>query len=195
LGVLGTHVFFNDNWVDFDDRQNYLLDADLGVSTHFQHVETTFSFRTRILDYLWAGLPIVTTEGDSFGDLVAAENLGASVPERDQAALLDALETYLYDRDKISEARSNVARVREEFRWSRTLSALVEFCKAPVHAADKKVASAKLEKASKPASKRVPSTGLRRDVERAMYYLREGGPTAVVERYRARAVRRRDAQS
>ncbi|MFE4948529.1 glycosyltransferase [Leifsonia sp. NPDC056665] len=195
LGVLGVNVFFNDNWVDFDDRQNFLLDADLGVSTHFQHVETTFSFRTRILDYLWSGLPIVTTEGDSFGDLVAAENLGAAVPERDQAALVDALETYLYDPEKVAAARENVARVRDDFRWSRTLAALVEFCKAPVHAADKKVASAKREKAVKTTAKRVPSTGIRRDVERAMYYLREGGPTAVVERYRARAVRRRDAQS
>ncbi|WP_434316712.1 glycosyltransferase [Leifsonia sp. P73] len=195
LGVLGVNVFFNDNWVDFDDRQNFLLDADLGVSTHFQHVETTFSFRTRILDYLWSGLPIVTTEGDSFGDLVAAESLGAAVPERDQAALVDALETYLYDPEKVAAARANVARVRDDFRWSRTLAALVEFCKAPVHAADKKVASAKREKAVKTTAKRVPSTGIRRDVERAMYYLREGGPTAVVERYRARAVRRRDAQS
>ena len=31
LGLTGTHVFFNDGWVDYDDRQNYLLDADVGV--------------------------------------------------------------------------------------------------------------------------------------------------------------------
>ena len=61
LGLTGTFVFFNEGWVPYDDRQNYLLDADVGVSTHFEHIETTFSFRTRILDYLWAPLPIVTT--------------------------------------------------------------------------------------------------------------------------------------
>jgi hypothetical protein len=37
------------------------------VSTHYEHVETTFAFRTRILDYLWAGLPVVATGGDAFG--------------------------------------------------------------------------------------------------------------------------------
>ncbi|MGN7799189.1 glycosyltransferase [Leifsonia sp. 22587] len=193
LGVLGKNVFFNESWVTFDERQNFLLDADLGVSTHFQHVETTFSFRTRILDYLWAGLPIVTTEGDSFGDLVAAERLGASVPERDQAALVTALETYLYDPAQLSEARANVARVREDFRWSRTLAPLVKFCADPVHAADKKAPSGKRDRQQKQSVKRIPSTGLRRDIERTMYYLREGGPTAVVERFRARAARRRDA--
>ena len=46
-----------EDWVAFEDRQNFLLDADVGVSTHLDHIETEFSFRTRILDYLWAGLP------------------------------------------------------------------------------------------------------------------------------------------
>src|SRR6185436_9947916 len=66
LGINGSVVFFNEAWVPYERRGDYLLEADLGVSTHFQHVETTFSFRTRILDYLWAGLPIVSTRGDSF---------------------------------------------------------------------------------------------------------------------------------
>jgi hypothetical protein len=198
LGLLGTHVFFNDNWVPFDDRQNYLLDADLGVSTHFQHVETTFSFRTRILDYLWAGLPIVTTEGDSFGDLVAERSLGAAVPERDQKALVSAIEKFLYNEKAVTTARTNVAIVREDFRWSNTLAPLVAFCHNPAHAADK-IVLRKGEKAKgkgkdkKRSSDRVPSTGVRRDFERAMYYLREGGPGAVMTRYRARQTRRRDA--
>jgi hypothetical protein len=52
LGILDGSVFFNDSWVDFDNRQNYLLEANLGTSTHHSHIETAFSFRTRILDYL-----------------------------------------------------------------------------------------------------------------------------------------------
>ena len=67
LGLVGTNVFFNEDWVEYDDRQNYLLEADIGVSTHLDHVETEFSFRTRLLDYLWASLPIVATSGDSLG--------------------------------------------------------------------------------------------------------------------------------
>ncbi len=98
-------MFFNSGWVDYDDRQNYLLDADVGVSTHFQHVETTFSFRTRILDYLWAGLPIVATEGDTFGDLIRAEKLGVAVPDEDVDALVDALDLVLGDADVAAEFR------------------------------------------------------------------------------------------
>lgn len=197
LGLTNKNVFFNENWVPFDERQNYLLDADLGVSTHFQHVETTFSFRTRILDYLWSGLPIVTTEGDSFGDLVSQHSLGASVPERDEEAIARALETYLYDADAIAEARANVARVREDFVWEKALAPLVEFCRNPVAAADKKIVASKTakrgSKTPRPgADQQRRKTGLSRDVERAMYYLKEGGPVAVYEQVVERRKRRRE---
>ena len=189
LGLADRVVFFNDTWVDYDDRQNYLLDADLGVSTHFQHVETTFSFRTRILDYLWAGLPIVSTQGDSFGDLVEKEGLGVAVPERDKSALVDALELLLYDDGAASRARTEVARVRQQFFWERAMAPLIEFCRAPVRAADRRPESVMGNVArSTPAALRRPvrRSGVRRDIQRALYYLRHGGLRSVVERLQAR---------
>ncbi|MCU1444227.1 MAG: glycosyl transferase [Cryobacterium sp.] len=195
LGLTNKHVFFNEAWVPFDERQNYLLESDLGVSTHFQHVETTFSFRTRILDYLWAGIPIVTTEGDSFGDLVEKERLGASLPERDQAALVEALERLLYDADSVSEARANVSRVRQDFTWEQTLAPLLDFCRNPLRAADKRLGRKAEAKASwipvKKAGTRRSHTGMRRDFDRAVYYFQQGGPSAVLERLKARQERKR----
>ncbi|MCU1419774.1 MAG: glycosyl transferase [Mycetocola sp.] len=201
LGLNGKHVFFNESWVPYEERQNYLLEADLGVSTHFQHVETTFSFRTRILDYLWAGLPIVTTEGDSFGDLVNAENLGSAVPERDEEALAVAITSLLYDEAVSSAARANVQRVRTRFVWEKAMQPLVEFCRNPVAAADKLVSREgasvmNTSLAARSSIKRSSNhTGIRRDIDRAMYYLRNGGPSAVVERFRARKRRLKDAGS
>ncbi len=125
LGVSGTHVFFNDSWVDYNERQNYLLEADIGVSTHLSHIETTFSFRTRILDYLWASLPMVVTEGDHFADLVEKHGLGITVPAADTQALVDALEQALFDTEFRSSAVDALAVVRESYRWSEVLKPLV----------------------------------------------------------------------
>ena len=136
LGVLDSAVFFNAEWVEYGDRQNYLTEADAGVSTHLSHVETTFAFRTRILDYLWAGLPMVVTEGDSFAELVEREGLGVVVPAGDVDALDAALERILFDEPFIADARANVQRVREEFLWERTLAPLVAFVREPRRAAD-----------------------------------------------------------
>lgn len=136
LGLTNTAVFFNEEWVDYDDRQNYLLDADLGVSTHFLHVETTFSFRTRMLDYLWAGLPIVATGGDVFGRLIVSEGLGVTVDERNVDDLAAGIERAVYDPEFVAQCRANVAKTRAYFTWESTLAPLVEFCRTATRAAD-----------------------------------------------------------
>ena len=59
----GPRVHFHDGWVEYERRADWLLDANAGVSAHHEHVETRFAFRTRILDYLWAGLPVLCTRG------------------------------------------------------------------------------------------------------------------------------------
>ncbi|WP_341957016.1 glycosyltransferase [Microbacterium sp. LWH13-1.2] len=135
LGLTDSHVFFNMDWVDYDDRINYLLDADVAVSTHSNHIETAFSFRTRILDYLWAGLPVVATDGDGFAPIIRDNVLGAVVPAEEVGALAEALEEILYERD--SEAiRDNVRAFAREVTWDHALVPLFDFVQAPRHAAD-----------------------------------------------------------
>jgi glycosyltransferase involved in cell wall biosynthesis len=136
LGLTNEFVFFNEGWVDYDDRQNYLLDADLGVSTHLDHVETAFSFRTRILDYFWASLPVVATAGDSFAELIEVRKLGTVVPPEDVDALEDALYTMLSDADLAQQCRANVAAFAPEYRWSRVLVPVLDLCAAPRRAPD-----------------------------------------------------------
>lgn len=136
LGLVDKHVFFNTGWVPYAERADYLLDADVGVSTHFDHVETEFSFRTRILDYLWTGLPIVATRGDSFGNILDDEGIGRGVPAEDVDALEMALEEMLYDENAAQIARKNVTRYAEQFQWSRVLRPLMDFAASPHRAGD-----------------------------------------------------------
>jgi glycosyltransferase involved in cell wall biosynthesis len=135
LGLTDRHVFFHD-WVPFAERGRFLLEADIGVSTHFDHVETAYSFRTRILDYLWAGLPTVTTAGDVLADLLTASGAGAAVPPTDVEALTAVLAELLDDggrRDSMSRAATSLG---HDLQWSRVLAPLVEYCRAPHRAPD-----------------------------------------------------------
>jgi hypothetical protein len=120
-------VFFNDSWVDYSTRHNYLLEADAGVSTHRSHLETEFAFRTRVLDYLWAELPMVLTEGDHFADLVEKENLGVVVPADDVDALSAALKKVLTNESFRTKAKANIRKVREQYRWANTLQPLLRY--------------------------------------------------------------------
>lgn len=178
LGITDKHVIFNENWVPYGQRQDFLLDANCGVTTHFEHVETTFAFRTRMLDYLWSGLPVVTTDGDSFADLVRRESLGVVVPPGDPEALVEALDTVLYDEEFATRCRERIESVRERFTWQETLAPLIEFCRDPRPATDRLQARSPLTRPP-----RVPRhEALRRDIRLLRGYLEEGGVREVVRR-------------
>ena len=139
LGVLDSHVFFHD-WVPYGERGRYLREADLGLSTHREHLETRLSFRTRVLDYIWAGLPIVCTEGDFFAGLVRERGLGLVVPPGDVPALSGAIAELLDNEVLRASCREGLAALSEELRWSRVVAPLARFCAAPRFAPDRELA-------------------------------------------------------
>jgi glycosyltransferase involved in cell wall biosynthesis len=125
LGLLDSRVFFNDAWVPYAERASWLLAADCAISTHVEHLETRFAFRTRLLDCFWSGLPVVCTSGDELADLVDREQLGASVPQRDAEAAAGALAEVL-ERGKAAYAPA-LERVAARFEWPRVAAPLVEY--------------------------------------------------------------------
>ncbi len=189
LGLTDTHVFFNEGWVAYDDRQNYLLEADIGVSTHLAHLETALSSRTRILDYLWASLPVVATEGDVLSDLVASRGLGLTVAAGDVDALEQALFRLLDDDDLRQECRENAAAVVPELTWPRVLAPLVEFCRRPRRAPDltDPETASRMRRHLGPAPR---GPAWRRDLEVGWDHLRDGGPALLASKAWSRARRR-----
>lgn len=131
LGLKDRYVFFNHGWVPYADRQNYLAEADIGISSHFDSIETRYSFRTRVLDYLWAGLPLVTTEGDSMAELAVNRGLGVVTRYGEVDDWVAGLTRLLDDGPYRQAAVDSVRAVAEEFRWSRVAEPLQRYCAAP----------------------------------------------------------------
>lgn len=138
LGLTGNTVFFNEGWVPYKVRADYLLDADLGVSTHFENLETRFSFRTRILDYIWAGLPIVSTKGDGFEAVIEQHGFGVSVPAQDVGLLASAIEKVLFDEKLNLSMSKNSKNYSAGISWSDCVGPLMKFLDNPVRSADSK---------------------------------------------------------
>ncbi len=139
LGLLGDRVVLVEQWVPYAERGAWLTGADIGVSLHHDHLETTFAFRTRILDYLWAGLPVVCSDGDHFAEVVARDGLGAVVPIGDAAALAATLDALAGEAAADADARrQRTARAAEAARWPVVAAPLVEWLRAPRLAADRR---------------------------------------------------------
>jgi glycosyltransferase involved in cell wall biosynthesis len=126
LGVRDTHVFFNFGWTPYAERVGFLLEADLGISAHFDSVETRFAFRTRLLDYFWARLPTVTTGGDVLGDVVEQQGLGRTVGEKDVDGWVKAIESTLDDETAQNSANERFDEVRSRFAWPAVVEPLSE---------------------------------------------------------------------
>ena len=140
LGLLGRQVAFHDRWVPYAERSRWLLDCAVGVSLHHHHLETEMAFRTRVLDYLWAGLPVVCTEGDVLAELVAARELGVVVPAADPRAVSEAVGRVVHASvdERAARARRTAA-VAAERTWPLVTAALVELTAEPTLAADRRV--------------------------------------------------------
>src|SRR5262249_28663904 len=61
----------------YEGRPAIYREADLAVIPHRPLLEAQFSWRTRSVDCLWGGLPLVSTAGDEVGEI--AERAGAAV--------------------------------------------------------------------------------------------------------------------
>lgn len=139
LGLYGKYILFND-WVPYEERQNYLLEADLGISLHLDHVETTFSFRTRLLDYIWARLPMVVTCGDDMSALVKEHGLAKVIGYEAVEELVEALLETVDTPDLRQIYAPRFEKIIDRFSWSEVAKPLIEFCRSPRLAPDKTIA-------------------------------------------------------
>jgi glycosyltransferase involved in cell wall biosynthesis len=183
LGLLDRTVFLRPGWVPYEKRGAWLSAADVAVSTHHQHVETEFSFRTRLLDSVWAGLPTVVTSGDDVGRLLVEAGAAREVPPGDPAALAAALTALLQDEESRRAAARATRPLAESLQWSRTARPLVDFCADPQRAPDLRLPPAEVAVLAPWSAGRPGRPSL---VMRVVAALREGGPALLLRRARAR---------
>ena len=117
------------DWIPAHRRYDLLRDVDLLVSTHTATLETRLSLRTRFLDALVAGCPVVITEGGAMSRMLRERNAGWVVPEGDADAILAAWREILADDPGPRVAAGHT--LIGEFAWERVLEPLVAFCKQP----------------------------------------------------------------
>lgn len=122
-GLVDTAIVFGE-WVDYDARVDYLLEADMAVLTTKDVAETRLAFRSRVLDHYWTGLPTITTDGDVLAIELQREGAGIVVPVGDEDALTDALLLLASD-DELRARQSDAARsLAHRYTWARAIDGL-----------------------------------------------------------------------
>lgn len=117
--LLDKQVYFNFGWTPYEERVEYLSRANIGISTHFDNLETRFSFRTRILDYIWAELPMIVTEGDFMAELIEKYNLGRVIRYQNVNDIEKAIIEFADNPKLIEEIKLNIHKIKNEFTWKK----------------------------------------------------------------------------
>lgn len=116
-------VVFRPAWLSREEFVRHLADADVGLSLHTESLEGRYATRTRVLDYLEAGLRVVCTRGDTMAEVVERHGLGEVVEPGDVDGCARALDRVTREKPALAPSAA-----LEPLRWSSVARPLVEFC-------------------------------------------------------------------
>ena len=105
-------------WVPYEQRGAYYDRFALALLTFPRSIETDLSMRTRVFDYLWGGLAIVTSSAPGTDEILERHGVGRVVPSADPRDFAEAL---------LATRAADTRRFVEEHQWSATLAPLREF--------------------------------------------------------------------
>lgn len=120
------------DWVPFERRYDLLRDVDALAACHRPGLETDLSLRTRFLDALAVGCPVLTTEGGTVPRLLREWDAGLVVPCGDVEGLRAGLAELVAGGGKVEErARRGRERTLVDYSWERALAPLTAFLSSP----------------------------------------------------------------
>jgi hypothetical protein len=118
-------------WVAYERRAEFFERFTLALLTFPRSLETDLAMRTRIYDYLWCGLPTVTSSAPGTDELL--QRYGAGSVLSDDASSRVAAEVVRISLDPAIHEQmvTGAHRFALDHQWSRTLEPLRAFCRAP----------------------------------------------------------------
>ena len=125
-------------WRSWNELTEYYVESDVGLNIDSLHYETIFGTRTRLVEMLAAGLPVVTSRGCELSELIAANGAGFVFASGDGLGLGQLLHRLARDADlrrKTSQTAVEFATNRLSF--SNTTRPLREWVDLPQRAPDR----------------------------------------------------------
>ena len=132
LGLLGCGIHFYEDWIPYERRADFLLEAAIMVSLHREHLETRYAaVRSRVLDHFWVGCPSVVSAGDAAAELIEQYQAGDVVPFEDVEAVAAALIRSLLDPQRREAQSANARALGQRLRWSQVVQPVISILQIP----------------------------------------------------------------
>jgi glycosyltransferase involved in cell wall biosynthesis len=119
-------------WVAYEERADHYRTFDAALLTFPASLETDLAMRTRIFDFLWAGLPVISSSAPGTDRLIESYSAGVILENRDPEKVAAAIVSLLSDRDRLASMSRGGHDYARDHQWNRLLEPLLAFCRNPV---------------------------------------------------------------
>lgn len=127
-GLLDKVIFFQD-WVEYKDRLDWYKSADVLVNLNKLGEENKFSWRTRVVDFVWAELPIITNGGDPLSEKLLDNNAAMRIEDDSKAGIIKVLEKVYKKSNIIEELKKNLAMFKPNLYMDKVTKELSDMIK------------------------------------------------------------------
>jgi glycosyltransferase involved in cell wall biosynthesis len=130
LGITNTIIF--SDWLSRDEYLGLLARADVGVSAHKPGLEARYAVRTRFMDAIYVGLPMVVSGGDEYSHYMEKYSIGKSVSPSDSSSEVEFSKSII----EVLENRKDFytdgfKKARADLAWPKMAAPLIEWVKDP----------------------------------------------------------------
>lgn len=129
---LNNKVYFVD-WVDFDTRANWYKHADVVVSLNQPGEENTFSWRTRVIDFVWGELAMITNGGDPLSEELISAGGAIRLNELSGKQLAECIKDLYKNKAKLNAMRKAVAQLKSKYYWHNITKSLSNTISVSLH--------------------------------------------------------------
>ncbi|HET7705040.1 MAG TPA: hypothetical protein VFM36_03065 [Thermoanaerobaculia bacterium] len=118
-------------WVPYGERSGFFARFRMALLTFPQSIETDLSMRTRIYDYLWGGMPVVTSSARGTDEILDQYGAGSVIRTADAQAYATEIVRILRDDRRTANMTEGARSFVRDHQWSHVLAPLREFCLHP----------------------------------------------------------------
>jgi glycosyltransferase involved in cell wall biosynthesis len=124
-GLLGKAIFFVD-WVNYADRADWYNSADVVISLNTPGEENRFSWRTRVMDYVWGEMAIATNGGDPLSERLIQDGAAERIYDLSVDGLVNTMDRLLKNRDHLAQLREKVRLIKKDYFWENVTKDLAK---------------------------------------------------------------------
>jgi len=133
--LIDKNIFIPSEWINFDERGNYLSEVDAGITLSPNIPEANYFIKTRYYDYLWANKPIILNEFEAFAPEVEENNLGL-VLKGNYRVMAEEIIKFSKNKKNINLIEQNINVYKKGKDWKTGLAPVINYCKKAKYSAD-----------------------------------------------------------